>query len=81
MVACRRRHARGAHIARANPGIRSGWISAEQVTPYPPGIPAVVPGECLNDAVLDYLCSGVRAGMNVPDAADPSMETVRVLKT
>ncbi|OBI91660.1 aminotransferase class I/II-fold pyridoxal phosphate-dependent enzyme [Mycobacterium sp. 1245805.9] len=59
----------------------AGRISAEQVTPYPPGIPAVVPGECLNDAVLDYLRSGVRAGMNIPDAADPSMETIRVLKT
>ena len=57
----------------------AGRISAEQVTPYPPGIPAVVPGECLNDAVLNYLCSGVRAGMNVPDAADPSLETIRVL--
>ncbi|OBI13780.1 ornithine decarboxylase [Mycobacterium sp. E2327] len=57
----------------------AGRISAEQVTPYPPGIPAVVPGERLNDAVLDYLRSGVRAGMNVPDAADPSMETIRVL--
>lgn len=57
----------------------SGRVAAEQVTPYPPGIPAVVPGERLNDAVLDYLCSGVRAGMNVPDAADPSLRTVRVL--
>ncbi|OBG27754.1 aminotransferase class I/II-fold pyridoxal phosphate-dependent enzyme [Mycobacterium sp. 852002-51057_SCH5723018] len=57
----------------------AGRIAAEQVTPYPPGIPAVVPGERLNDAVLDYLCSGVRAGMNVPDAADPSLKTVRVL--
>ncbi len=57
----------------------AGRISAEQVTPYPPGIPAVVPGERLNDAVLDYLCSGVRAGMNVPDAADPSLQSIRVL--
>ncbi len=57
----------------------AGRVCAEQVTPYPPGIPAVVPGECLDDAVLDYLCSGVRAGMNVPDAADPSMRTIRVL--
>jgi lysine decarboxylase len=57
----------------------AGRVAAEQLTPYPPGIPAVVPGECLNDAVLDYLCSGVRAGMNVPDAADPSLKTVRVL--
>jgi lysine decarboxylase len=57
----------------------AGRVAAEQVTPYPPGIPAVVPGERLNDAVLNYLCSGVRAGMNTPDAADPSMETIRVL--
>ncbi|MEB4209502.1 ornithine decarboxylase [Mycobacterium sp. 94-17] len=57
----------------------SGRIAAEQITPYPPGIPAVVPGERLNDAVLDYLCSGVNAGMNLPDAADPSLQTIRVL--
>lgn len=57
----------------------AGRIAAEQITPYPPGIPAVVPGERLNDAVLEYLCSGVHAGMNVPDAADPSLQTVRVL--
>lgn len=57
----------------------AGRIAAEQCTPYPPGIPAVVPGERLNDAVLDYLCSGVRAGMNIPDAADPSLQTIRVL--
>lgn len=57
----------------------AGRIAAEQVTPYPPGIPAVVPGERLNDAVLEYLCSGVKAGMNLPDAADPSLNTIRVL--
>lgn len=60
-------------------GRAAGRVAAEQCTPYPPGIPAVVPGERLNDAVLDYLCSGVRAGMNVPDAADPSLQTIRVL--
>lgn len=57
----------------------AGRIAAEQITPYPPGIPAVVPGERLNDGVLEYLCSGVNAGMNIPDAADPSLQTVRVL--
>jgi arginine/lysine/ornithine decarboxylase len=56
-----------------------GRIAAEQITPYPPGIPAVVPGERLNDAVLDYLRSGVTAGMNVPDPADPSLQTLRVV--
>ncbi|MDM3973741.1 ornithine decarboxylase [Mycobacterium marseillense] len=57
----------------------AGRIAAEQITPYPPGIPAVVPGERLNAAVLDYLCSGVNAGMNLPDPADPSLNTIRVL--
>jgi len=56
-----------------------GRISAEQLTPYPPGIPAVVPGERLHAAVIDYLRSGVRAGMNVPDAVDPSLRSFRVM--
>jgi lysine decarboxylase len=59
----------------------SGRIAAEQLTPYPPGIPAVVPGERLNDAVIDYLRSGLGAGMNVPDAADSSLKTFRVAVT
>jgi lysine decarboxylase len=58
----------------------SGRIAAEQITPYPPGIPAVVPGERLNDAVLDYLRSGLEAGMNLPDPADPELKTVKVVR-
>lgn len=57
-----------------------GRIAAEQLTPYPPGIPAVVPGERINEAVMDYLRSGHEAGMNVPDAADGSLDTVRVVR-
>lgn len=57
----------------------AGRIVAEQLTPYPPGIPVAVPGERLNEAVIDYLVTGVRAGMMVPDAADSSMRTVRVV--
>ena len=57
----------------------AGRICAEQLTPYPPGIPAVVPGERLNDAVIDYLRSGIDAGMNVPDAADKTLGTVKVV--
>jgi lysine decarboxylase len=58
----------------------SGRIAAEQITPYPPGIPAVVPGERLNDAVIDYLSSGLAAGMNLPDPADPTLETIKVVR-
>ncbi|GFG53682.1 ornithine decarboxylase [Mycolicibacterium agri] len=56
-----------------------GRIAAEQITPYPPGIPAVVPGERLSDAVIDYLRTGVAAGMNLPDPADPSLGQIRVV--
>jgi arginine decarboxylase len=54
-------------------------VAAEQLTPYPPGIPAVVPGERLNDAVIDYLRTGKAAGMAIPDATDSSLETFRVM--
>ncbi|MFF7727030.1 aminotransferase class I/II-fold pyridoxal phosphate-dependent enzyme [Streptomyces sp. NPDC008001] len=56
-----------------------GRIAAEMLTPYPPGIPAVLPGERLNAAVLRYLRTGVEAGMVVPDAADPSLDHVKVV--
>ncbi|MBV8429533.1 MAG: hypothetical protein JO244_00095 [Solirubrobacterales bacterium] len=58
-----------------------GRIAAEQVTPYPPGIPAIVPGERINQAVIDYLRSGREAGMVLPDPADPSLDTLRVTAT
>ncbi|OBK83728.1 aminotransferase class I/II-fold pyridoxal phosphate-dependent enzyme [Mycolicibacter sinensis] len=57
----------------------AGRIAAEQITPYPPGVPAVVPGERLDTAVVDYLRSGQAAGMALPDAADPSLEHIRVV--
>ncbi|MGW4481393.1 aminotransferase class I/II-fold pyridoxal phosphate-dependent enzyme [Rhodococcus triatomae] len=56
----------------------AGRIAAEQITPYPPGVPVVVPGERLNSEVVEYLRSGLRAGMVVPDPADPGLETFRV---
>lgn len=58
----------------------AGRVAAEQITPYPPGIPVIVPGERINDAVLEYLESGLRAGMVLPDPADPSLKTIRVVR-
>lgn len=58
-----------------------GRVAAEQITPYPPGIPVVLPGERINGEVVDYLLSGLRAGMVLPDPADPSLETFRVKKS
>ncbi|HEX3426995.1 MAG TPA: hypothetical protein VHT30_12740 [Acidimicrobiales bacterium] len=55
-----------------------GQVAAEQITPYPPGIPVVVPGERITAEVVDYLESGLQAGMVLPDPADPSLKTIRV---
>jgi arginine decarboxylase len=56
-----------------------GRVAAEQITPYPPGIPVIVPGEKINRAVIDYLRSGLSAGMVLPDPADPELNSVRVV--
>lgn len=55
-------------------------VAAEQLTPYPPGIPVVVPGEKLTAGVVDYLTTGITAGMNVPDATDRSLQRYRVVR-
>jgi arginine/lysine/ornithine decarboxylase len=57
-----------------------GRIAAEQITPYPPGIPAVLPGERISREVIEYLQSGLEAGMVLPDPVDPRLETIRVME-
>ncbi|MEG8275166.1 aminotransferase class I/II-fold pyridoxal phosphate-dependent enzyme [Streptomyces sp. AHA2] len=57
----------------------AGRISAELVSPYPPGVPAIAPGEVITDEVVDYLRSGVEHGVLIPDAADPAVRTLRVV--
>jgi arginine/lysine/ornithine decarboxylase len=58
-----------------------GRISAELVTPYPPGIPAVAPGELYNDANVSYLEAFVEAGGFVEGASDPTLQRLRVVAT
>jgi arginine/lysine/ornithine decarboxylase len=55
-----------------------GRIAAEMISPYPPGVPVVAPGEVITAEVVDYLRSGVAHGFLVPDAADSALETLRV---
>jgi arginine decarboxylase len=56
-----------------------GRVCAEQITPYPPGIPALIPGERINEGVVDYLLTGKEAGMTLPDPADPAFEHIKVV--
>ena len=42
--------------------------------------PAILPGERITQDVLDYLQSGVQAGMVLPDPVDPSLKTIRAMQ-
>jgi arginine/lysine/ornithine decarboxylase len=56
-----------------------GRVSAELVTPYPPGIPVAAPGEVYNEAIVYYLEEVVAAGGFVEGATDQSLSTLRVV--
>jgi lysine decarboxylase len=56
-----------------------GRISCEAIAGYPPGVPALLPGERLTDEVVTYLRALTAAGARLHGAADPSFQTVRVL--
>jgi arginine/lysine/ornithine decarboxylase len=56
-----------------------GRVSAELITPYPPGIPVLAPGERITDTVVDYLEKFVAAGGYVEGASDQSLDRFRVV--
>ncbi|SCK41456.1 hypothetical protein H180DRAFT_03582 [Streptomyces sp. WMMB 322] len=47
--------------------------------PYPPGVPVAVTGGRLGPEAVKYLRTDVEATMYVPDTADPSLRTLRVV--
>ena len=56
-----------------------GRVSAEIVTPYPPGIPVVAPGEEVSPEIADYLEEGA-GGLHVHGPEDLSLRTLRVVR-
>jgi arginine decarboxylase len=56
-----------------------GRVSAELVTPYPPGVPAVAPGELFTEENVSYLEAFVEAGGFVEGASDPKLQKLRVV--
>ncbi len=57
-----------------------GRIAAEMISPYPPGVPVILPGERITAPVVAYLRAGKAAGMTLPDASDPDLDTFRVVR-
>jgi arginine/lysine/ornithine decarboxylase len=56
-----------------------GEIAAEPVSPYPPGVPLLVPGQRVHEGHIEFLRTGLRAGMVVKGVSDPSLEQLRVV--
>ncbi|MFL5811844.1 MAG: aminotransferase class I/II-fold pyridoxal phosphate-dependent enzyme [Flavisolibacter sp.] len=56
-----------------------GEIIAEMVSPYPPGIPRLIPGERVTASIIDYLKKGRDAGMFVLDPTDQKLKKLRVV--
>jgi arginine decarboxylase len=57
-----------------------GRVCAELVAPYPPGIPVLAPGEEITDGAFDALQQARAAGVRIAYAADPTLETLRVVR-
>jgi arginine decarboxylase len=56
-----------------------GRISCESIAGYPPGVPALLPGERVTEEVVAYLRALKAAGARLHGAADPDFLTLRVL--
>lgn len=56
-----------------------GRTMAETVAPYPPGIPALAPGEVVTTELLDALRQAAADGTRIAYCADPSLATLQVV--
>ncbi len=57
-----------------------GRIAAETAAPYPPGIPALAPGERIHAEVLAALQAEAGSGTRIAYCGDPMLATVLVVK-
>ncbi|MEQ8170978.1 MAG: aminotransferase class I/II-fold pyridoxal phosphate-dependent enzyme [Candidatus Eremiobacterota bacterium] len=58
----------------------TGRVSADMITPYPPGIPAICPGEIITDQIIDYLQIEYSWGAHIQGLTDPELKMMRVVK-
>lgn len=57
-----------------------GRICAETLTPYPPGIPVIAPGEEITAEIVDYVRLELKAGVRIQGPYDDELRMVRVVK-
>ena len=57
-----------------------GRVSAESIAGYPPGIPALLPGERITTELVAYLRELKASGARLHGASDPQFRTIFVLR-
>ena len=56
-----------------------GRVSCESIAGYPPGIPALLPGERITAETIAYLSELRESGARLHGASDPAFATIHVL--
>ena len=59
----------------------AGHISAQTLTPYPPGIPVLIPGERITQEIQNYLQDMARKKVRVSGQETETLRTVKVVAT
>ncbi|MEO9171079.1 MAG: aminotransferase class I/II-fold pyridoxal phosphate-dependent enzyme [Candidatus Baltobacteraceae bacterium] len=57
----------------------AGRICAETISPYPPGIPVLSPGEEITGDLIDYVRLELKAGVRVQGPHDDELKIIRVV--
>ena len=60
-------------------GAAAGRISCESIASYPPGVPALLPGERISAETVAYLRELADSGARLHGASDPAFQTINVL--
>ena len=54
-------------------------VCGESIAVYPPGIPSLLPGERITEAIVAHLREQVEKGARLHGASDPELQTIHVL--
>ncbi len=57
-----------------------GRVSCESIASYPPGVPALLPGERISAETVTYLRELAASGARLHGASDPQFQTINVLR-
>ena len=57
-----------------------GYICAEFIMVYPPGIPIFIPGEIITQDNIEYIQMNIKAGLPVQGPEDDTLQNIRVIK-